>query len=157
MKQFIRRMLLLASLGLVLSIPITPFEELPLRQPKAIIQTEKDCLAQVIYFEAGNQPFEGKKAVAHVVLNRAKQTHLGICEVTHQIVGGQKQFPPVFMDIKVNQKQFKPCDFLADQILRYPDLYPDNTNEAIYFHEVSDTRFGFLTKTAEIGGHVFYR
>jgi N-acetylmuramoyl-L-alanine amidase len=161
MKQFIRRaVVLVASLGVFLSIQhATPINDLaPVLQPKIIDQRERTCLADVIYWEAGNQSFEGKKAVAFVVLNRTKKARLSICGVTHQIVGGQKQFPPVFMHLKVNQKQYKPCDVLAEQMLRYPDLYRDNTQEALYFHAVYvSPRWESLTKTVEIGDHIFYR
>jgi len=44
------------------------------------------CLAQNIYFEAGNQPFSGKLAVANVVLNRVESPQFPdtICEVVKQ-------------------------------------------------------------------------
>ena len=44
------------------------------------------CMAQNIYFEAGNQPLAGKVAVAHVVLNRTKHMNYpaDICGVIYQ-------------------------------------------------------------------------
>ena len=47
---------------------------------------ERNCLAQNIYFEAGNQPFSGKLAVANVVLNRVENPQFPdtICEVVKQ-------------------------------------------------------------------------
>ena len=44
------------------------------------------CLAQNIYFEAGNQPLAGKIAVSQVVLNRVKHPSYpdNICDVIYQ-------------------------------------------------------------------------
>ena len=49
-----------------------------------------DCLAKTIYFEAGNQSYLGKLAVARVVLNRVKDAKYPntICDVIYQ----KKQF-----------------------------------------------------------------
>ena len=45
-----------------------------------------ECLARNIYYEAGNQPFEGKVAVAQVTINRAEsgQFPKDICQVVYQ-------------------------------------------------------------------------
>ena len=55
---------------------------------EAINANEEDryCLAQNIYFEAGNQPFAGKLAVAHVTLNRVFDLQFpnDICGVVYQ-------------------------------------------------------------------------
>jgi len=47
---------------------------------------DRFCLAQNIYFEAGNQPFAGKMAVAHVTLNRVFDLQFPneICDVVYQ-------------------------------------------------------------------------
>lgn len=44
------------------------------------------CLAATIYFEARNQPEEGQRAVAEVVINRVQHDRFpdSICEVVHQ-------------------------------------------------------------------------
>lgn len=44
------------------------------------------CLARNIYFEAGNEPFEGKVAVAQVTINRAQARGFpeDICQVIYQ-------------------------------------------------------------------------
>jgi len=44
------------------------------------------CLSEAIYFEAGNQPFVGKMAVAEVILNRVEHITYpnNICDVVHQ-------------------------------------------------------------------------
>lgn len=44
------------------------------------------CLAATIYFEARNQPEEGQRAVAEVVINRVQHDKFpdSVCEVVHQ-------------------------------------------------------------------------
>ena len=44
------------------------------------------CMAQNIYFEAGNQPLAGKVAVAQVVINRTEHVNYpaDICDVVYQ-------------------------------------------------------------------------
>ena len=38
------------------------------------LEEKRYCMAQNIYFEAANQSFAGKLAVAHVVINRVNDT-----------------------------------------------------------------------------------
>ena len=47
--------------------------------------SENYCLAEAIYFEAGNQPLMGKIAVANVILNRVKSNTYPntVCGVVH--------------------------------------------------------------------------
>ena len=49
-------------------------------------QTQLDCLARNIYYEAGSEPFEGKVAVAQVTINRTEsgQFPSDICKVVYQ-------------------------------------------------------------------------
>ena len=51
-----------------------------------IDNSEVECLARNIYFEARNQPIKGQEAVAHVTLNRLKSGKHGnsICKVVYQ-------------------------------------------------------------------------
>ena len=75
------------------------FQQLDLEYDLALLTTAEkgeiyenlQCLAQNIYFEARNQPTQGKIAVAHVVLNRVKSKRYpnSACEVIRQ--GGQER------------------------------------------------------------------
>jgi spore germination cell wall hydrolase CwlJ-like protein len=49
-------------------------------------QKQLDCLARNIYHEAGNEPFEGKVAVAQVTINRTESSQFpsDICQVVYQ-------------------------------------------------------------------------
>jgi len=50
------------------------------------LEMDTHCLAQNIYFEAGNQPLAGQIAVANVVLNRVEHDKFpdSICGVVYQ-------------------------------------------------------------------------
>ena len=50
------------------------------------LKQDTHCLAQNIYFEAGNQPLAGKIAVANVVLNRVEHDKFpdSVCGVIYQ-------------------------------------------------------------------------
>jgi N-acetylmuramoyl-L-alanine amidase len=77
-----------------LSIPTVKFEEIlvdirtvikELTGPK-VDAKELDCLANNIFYEAGNQPEEGKVAVGVVTLNRTQDKRFGssVCSVVEQ-------------------------------------------------------------------------
>jgi spore germination cell wall hydrolase CwlJ-like protein len=42
------------------------------------------CLATAIYYEAGAEPLEGKRAVADTIINRAEAYGMTICQVVKQ-------------------------------------------------------------------------
>ena len=75
-------MVLVFLFVLLLSAPAQGYDE----------NGDRFCLAQNIYFEAGNQPFSGKLAVANVTLNRVSDT----------------QFPDTVCDVVYQTKKYKP-------------------------------------------------
>ena len=71
------------------------------------------CLAQNIYFEAGNQPLAGKIAVANVTLNRVEHDKFpnNVCDVVYQTKEWRtswtgNQVPKLGM-CQINQKTVK--------------------------------------------------
>jgi len=68
----------------------TKFSKLELVEPTQITAQYRErqlkCLARNIYFEAGNEPFEGKVAVAQVTINRAESRGFpeDLCQVVYQ-------------------------------------------------------------------------
>ena len=125
-----------------------------------------DCLAKNIYHEAGNQPFEGKVAVAQVTLNRAAsgQFPSDICKVVYQknVVYDKVlcQFSwyceQATMARPKNTAAYKECQIVARQVLleefRLPSL-----KQALYFHGTHINPGWKREKVATIGGHVFYK
>ena len=162
---------LVLSAGIMTTIPAST-HELRLSEvkplPKIVKHSEKDieCLAQNIYHEAGNEPVEGKVAVAQVVINRVKDSRYpkSICNVIKQrnLVKGKVicQFSwqcESKKPIPVHSRNYKQSEHVAKSILNGNMKNPLLT-KALYFHDASiNPRWKKVTKIAQIGNNVFYR
>jgi N-acetylmuramoyl-L-alanine amidase len=125
-----------------------------------------DCLARNIYYEAGNQPFEGKVAVAQVTMNRVESGVFpnDVCKVIYQKnVVYEKvlcQFswyctnpsgkPPKHTEV------YRESELVARQVLlegfRLPGL-----KDAMYFHGDYINPGWKRERVAKIGNHIFYK
>lgn len=89
-----------------------------------------------MWAEARGESDEGKRAVAHVVLNRSKQFNQSPC----QVVSARGQFvqgrPPASFKINIGSV--------------------DPTRGATYFRTKDAPRWGALKRYIRIGGHTFY-
>ena len=140
-----------------------------LTPPRADAQTERpsttqQCLALTVYFEAAGEPLESQRAVAHVVLNRAR--HAGfpedVCAVVRQ--GGQ-QAPCQFSwwcdgrsDRPAPGRPWQTAQRVAADALAGRSVDP--TRGALYFHRADLGRLAWtrpLHLAARIGSHVYYR
>lgn len=124
------------------------------------------CLARNIYYEAGNQPFEGKVAVAQVTINRTEsgQYPSDICKTIYQknIVYEKVlcQFSWVCdrdTTVKaINTANFKEAEEVAKKVLlegfRLPSL-----KEAMYFHGDYINPGWKRERITKIGNHIFYK
>jgi N-acetylmuramoyl-L-alanine amidase len=124
------------------------------------------CLAKNIYYEAGNQPFEGKVAVAQVTLNRTEsgQYPSDICKTIYQknIVYEKVlcQFSWVCdrdTTVKaINKGNFKESEEVAKKVLlegfRLPSL-----KDAMYFHGDYINPGWKRERITKIGNHIFYK
>jgi spore germination cell wall hydrolase CwlJ-like protein len=124
------------------------------------------CLAKNIYYEAGNQPFEGKVAVAQVTINRTESGLYpsDICKTIYQknIVYEKVlcQFSWVCdrdTTIKaINTANFKEAEEVAKKVLlegfRLPSL-----KEAMYFHGDYINPGWKRERITKIGNHIFYK
>ena len=124
------------------------------------------CLAKNIYYEAGNQPFEGKVAVAQVTINRTEsgQYPSDICKTIYQknIVYEKVlcQFSWVCdrdTTVKaINKANFKEAEEVAKKVLlegfRLPGL-----KEAMYFHGDYINPGWKRERITKIGNHIFYK
>ena len=135
---------------------------------------EAFCLAQNMYFEAGNQPLAGKIAVSQVVINRTEHMNYptSICGVVYQAkwkenwkgnmmpVRHQCQFS-WFCDGKSDDpedsKTWLQCLTLARNILQ--GAYGDITEGATHYHSVyvNPSWADALTETVTINEHMFYK
>jgi len=122
------------------------------------------CLAEAIYFEAGNQSYFGKIAVANVIMNRAKSSGKTVCEVIkrpkqfsyRQMTAFKKQ------NIKVDQPKVKIAVVNSITVAKaaLKKNLPDLTRGArFYLNPAAATDFSWsskFTKTVVIGDHHFY-
>lgn len=124
------------------------------------------CLARNIYFEAGNESFEGKVAVAQVTLNRADSGNFptDICRVVYQ--------KNIFYEKVVCQFSWY-CDRSANSRPMHKDIYNECMevakkvllegfrlpvlNDAMYYHADYVNPGWRKEKLAKIGRHIFYR
>lgn len=120
-----------------------------------VTQSDVDLLAKLIYAESRGEPYEGKVAVASVVLNRVLSPG----------------FPDSIQGVIFQPKAFS-C-VKNGSIKAYPDencysaVYDalkgvDPTNEALYFYNPSIATCSWMKSTAKqnvktIGHHVFFR
>ena len=132
----------------------------------AMRERQLTCLATNIYYEAGNQPFEGKVAVAQVTINRTESGlyPADICKTIYQknIVYEKVlcQFSWVcdraVIARPVNRANFKESEEVAKKVLlegfRLPSL-----KDAMYFHGDYINPGWKREKIAKIGNHIFYK
>ena len=111
------------------------------------------CLALVVFNEARAEPYEGKYAVAEVVINRAEQQNKSICEIVKQ----PNQFTFVknkgLTIPKTEKDAWEEAQKVASSSLSKRTNY---SNGALYFNtKAIGVRFNKKRK-ASIGNHVFF-
>jgi len=124
------------------------------------------CLAKNIYHEAGNEPFEGKVAVAQVTLNRAASGQFpgDICQVIYQknVVYDKVlcQFSwycdRVSATKPMNKAVYAECETVAKKVLMEGFRLPSLEN-AMYYHADYVNPGWNRQKVAQVGRHIFYR
>ena len=159
---------------LVQSITVTKFAVLREKngyysQDVVSIKTREkqlDCMAMNIYREAGYEPFEGKVAVAQVVMNRVKSGKFGqdVCGVVYQ--------KNVIMEKVVCQFSWA-CDSAAKTRPVNNAAYTESMEvakkvllegftlsvlkDALYYHANYVNPKWPLEKIGQIGNHIFYK
>ena len=135
---------------------------------------EMYCLAQNIYFEAGNQPLAGKIAVSQVVINRVEHPSYpdNICDVIYQAktrVNWKNEIVPIrnqcqfswFCDGKSDDPVDSQTWLLSLHIARdvVHDRYGDITEGSTHYH--ADSVYPYwadsLLQTVIINNHTFYK
>jgi hypothetical protein len=143
----------------------SPLPELP-RITASYDPEDRDYLIRTIAFEAGEEPDEGKAAVAHVVLNRERSGRWG--DTIKEVVTRPWQFEP-WMTRRKEIGRLSPQDPLYRDAARIADAVlsgemPDPTAGATHFLNptiVRQRRGGSLPSWAQgegqpIGQHTFY-
>jgi spore germination cell wall hydrolase CwlJ-like protein len=143
----------------------SPLPELP-RVVSSYDPEDRDYLIRTIAFEAGEEPDEGKAAVAHVVLNRERSGRWG--ESIRAVVTRPWQFEPwmtrrkQMVALSPNDPHYRDAARIADAVLS--GQIPDPTAGATHFLNptiVRKRRGGSLPEWARgegqpIGQHTFY-
>jgi spore germination cell wall hydrolase CwlJ-like protein len=121
------------------------------------------CLTQAVYYEAGFEPLEGRRAVAQVVLNRMRHPAFpkSICGVVYQGSGsGVCQFTFV-CDGALYRAPARDAWLQAEVIARaaLAGYVETRVGEATHYHAdyVAPRWAPMLAKVAQIGQHIFYR
>ena len=136
------------------------------------LDNEYHCLASNIYWEARNQPLEGKLAVAEVTLNRVESIKYPktICGVVTQT----RYYPSGRIDLHSCQFSWY-CDGLKDEPIEtwgfsYEESFKlavnflekrpmDVTEGSTHYHSVKVEPYWSreLNKTTQIEEHIFYK
>ena len=176
MIKFIKVLLVLIGLALVgfigykaVMYKLDPNKQLVLKNTSVTAEVRNkqlECLARNIYYEAGNQPFEGKVAVAQVTINRAEsgQFPRDICQVVYQKNVVYERVLCQFswycetatMMRPKNTAVFKESEMVARQVLLEGFRLPSLKN-ALYFHATHINPKWNRERVAVIAGHVFYK
>ncbi|QED47302.1 cell wall hydrolase [Cytobacillus dafuensis] len=128
---------------------IYPGEKLIL--PKSITNEEKDLLARLVHAEAKGEPYEGKVAVALVVLNRVEDDRFP--DTIKDVIYEERQFEPVD-----NGSINEPADQEAQKAVMEALALQGQGNDSVYFYnpdKVSNTWLSTRTATMVIGNHQF--
>lgn len=120
-----------------------------------------DCLADNIYYEAGYEPDEGKKAVAMVTLNRVNDPRYpkDICSVVKQKVNSTCQFSWYCEGKRAIRNTFVYDEAKKIAVMVYANYenMRDITQGALYYHADYVNPRWKLEKTTTIGRHIFYK
>lgn len=118
------------------------------------------CLQQNVYYEAGNQSFDGKLAVASVTLNRKQATGFPdrVCDVVGQKWRGICQFSWVCSKPKRRSNKAEDRAKLLSWLAAVHVVLNGPTIDALYFHttEISPDWSERVPKLAQIDDHIFY-
>ena len=139
-------------------------------------ETEIECLAKNIYFEARGENAMGQFAVAFVTLNRVKDNKFpnSICEVVYQARMKPSWRDPKKLIPKRHKCQFSwYCDGKADEIEDWPayeraitvarvailGIVPDLTEGSLYYHnnKVDPYWNSSMLHVTTIDNHLFYK
>ena len=148
-----------------------PFTAAPLQVARAFTVDEASldhrrallCLTQAVYYEAGYEPVEGRRAVAQVVLNRTRHPAFpkSVCGVVYQrSTGSVCQFSFVCdgaLYRRPSQSAWNEAETVAEAAL---DGYVEKSvGEATHYHAdyVAPRWAPMLAKVAKLGAHIFYR
>lgn len=149
-----------------------PFSKLPIHAASAFVIPASEsldqrrallCLTQAVYYEAGYEPIEGRRAVAQVVINRMRHPAFpkSVCGVVYQ-----RNATPVCQfsfvcDGSLDRRPEAGAWKVAEQIARaaLSGYVEGSVGSATHYHAdyVAPRWAPMLAKINQIGAHIFYR
>jgi spore germination cell wall hydrolase CwlJ-like protein len=124
------------------------------------------CLTNNIYFEAATEPYEGKLAVAQVVLNRSNNPNFPstVCEVVYQrtitqnrIVVCQFSWTCLKHLVVRDQYAWEESEIVARKALTQAKIHDRiSSTNALYYHADYINPGWRLKRVYQIGHHIFY-
>jgi N-acetylmuramoyl-L-alanine amidase len=130
-------------------------------------ESDLQCLAENIYFEARGEPIEGQYAVAEVTLNRTRAEHFPhtICAVVHEMRWDPVRHRPVADFSWTELSGLSPEDgpawkrAMTVATAVYDDTHDPIASGALFYHSKRVRPGWARSRTAlrTIGNHVFYR
>lgn len=125
-----------------------------------------DCLTRNIYWEAANEPVEGKIAVAQVTMNRVNDGRFGetICSVVYQKSKVSQRVVCQFSWVCENkhkvqpiaESHYKESEDIAKKVL-FENFRLPSLTEAIFYHaDYVNPRWN-KKRIVKIGRHIFYK
>ena len=148
-----------------------PFAGGPLHSARPFAATGSDvdqgrallCLTQAVYYEAGMEPLDGRRAVAQVVLNRMRHPAFpkSICGVVYQGAGTRVCQFTFVCDGALYRAPALGAWRQAEQVARaaLAGFVAAPVGAATHYHAdyVAPRWAPLLAKVAQIGQHIFYR
>lgn len=140
----------------------------PGKKKNIIPTSDLDCMADNIYYEAGNQSYVGKLAVGHVVLNRAARRGYPstICGVVYDGANNARTTACQFSwtcaprnSVDKSSNTWRESLRVAKALLDKSQEHVDITEGAAWYHAdyVSPPWSKRLRKVATIDNHIFYK
>ena len=129
------------------------------------VEKNLNCLAINIYREAGNEPFEGKVAVAQVTINRTKSPDFPdtICDVVYQknsfmgnIVCQFSWYCDHAIRLRAVNKQAYEESYKVAKMVYLEDFKLESVKSALYYHADYVNPNWKKKKVTKIGAHIFY-
>lgn len=120
---------------------------------------ELKCLADNIYYEAGNQSTQGKLAVAAVTINRVKSPRFpkSVCSVVYQRTGRTCQFSWTCMrKYTPNPVRYAEAKRVAEKVLLSGANHGILGRNVLFYHADYVNPGWNLRRVTKIGDHIFY-
>jgi N-acetylmuramoyl-L-alanine amidase len=120
-----------------------------------ITEEEKELLAKLVHAEAEGEPYEGKVAVATVVLNRVDSNEFpdSIKDVVYEVASGHYAFSPV-QNGEINNEPSEESRNAVDEAL----AFRGQGKGSLFFYNPDTSSSSWITSTdttLTIGNHVF--